>query len=88
MLFHSRTGSLVTLSNGNKTAHRNHPGQEFNNGVVISAEPLTINQLFEVKIDRKVCLLYRFTPPPPPPGPFFLIFSFKVQIHDHDHGIV
>ena len=53
-VFHSRVGSLVVLSNENRTAQRNHPTQEFNNGVVISAEPLRDNQLFEVKIDRKV----------------------------------
>ncbi len=52
--FHTRTGALVTLSNENKTALRNHPAQEFNNGVVLSAEPLRDNQLFEVKIDKKV----------------------------------
>lgn len=53
--FHRRTGSLVTLSNGNRTAQRNHPAQEFNNGVVLSLHPLKDNQLFEVKIDKKVC---------------------------------
>ena len=53
-MFHSRTGSLVTLSNGNKTALRNHPAQEFNNGVVLSAEPLKDNHIFEVRIDKKV----------------------------------
>ena len=52
--FHSRTGSLVALSNNNRTAQRNHPTQEFNNGVVLSSEPLQDNQLFEVKIDKKV----------------------------------
>lgn len=52
--FHRRTGSLVALSNDNKTAQRNHPAQEFNNGVVLGEEPLKDNQLFEVKIDRKV----------------------------------
>ncbi|XP_005104477.1 neuralized-like protein 4 [Aplysia californica] len=52
--FHTRTGSLVALSNNNRTAQRNHPTQEFNNGVVLSAEPLQDNQVFEVKIDRKV----------------------------------
>ena len=54
--FHRRTGSLVTLSNGNRTAQRNHPAQEFNNGVVLSLHPLKDNQLFEVKIDKKVDL--------------------------------
>ena len=53
-VFHSRVGTLVVLSNENRTAQRNHPTQEFNNGVVLSAEPLRDNQLFEVKIDRKV----------------------------------
>ena len=52
--FHSRTGSLISLSNGNRTAQRNQPTQEFNNGVVLSAEPLRDNQLFEVKIVKKV----------------------------------
>jgi neuralized-like protein 4 len=45
---------MVTLSNNGRTAQRNHPAQEFNNGVVFSLEPLKDNQLFEVKIDRKV----------------------------------
>ncbi|KAK0040385.1 neuralized-like protein 4 [Biomphalaria pfeifferi] len=52
--FHIRTGSLVGLSNNNRTAQRNHPTQEFNNGVVLSSEPLRDNQLFEVRIDKKV----------------------------------
>ncbi|KAL5014249.1 hypothetical protein ScPMuIL_008519 [Solemya velum] len=52
--FHSRTGALVSLSNDNKTAQRNHPTQEFNNGVILSNEPLLDNVLFEVKFDKKV----------------------------------
>ena len=52
--FHVKTGSLVSLNNGNKTAQRNHPTQEFNNGVVLSSESLKENQLFEVRIDKKV----------------------------------
>lgn len=52
--FHSKTGSLISLSNSNRTAQRNQPTQEFNNGVVLSAEPLRNNQLFEVKIVKKV----------------------------------
>jgi len=52
--FHRRSGSMVTVSNSGRTAQRNHPAQEFNNGVVISAEPMRDNHLFEVKIDRKV----------------------------------
>ncbi|XP_077998138.1 neuralized-like protein 4 [Glandiceps talaboti] len=52
--FHARTGSLVILSNGNRTAQRNHPTQEFNNGMVMSRDPLRDNELFEVIIDKKV----------------------------------
>ena len=54
MEFYRKTGSLVSLSNGGRTALRNHPAQEFNNGVVLSAEPLRDGQVFEVRIDRKV----------------------------------
>jgi len=52
--FHRRTGSLVTLNNDGRTAQRSHPTQEFNNGVVLSSEPLRDDQIFEVKIDKKV----------------------------------
>ncbi|KAH3780042.1 hypothetical protein DPMN_157852, partial [Dreissena polymorpha] len=52
--FHERTGTLVTLSNDNRTAQRSHPTQEFNNGVVLSATALRDDQVFEVKIDKKV----------------------------------
>ena len=52
--FHSRTGTLVTLSNDNRTARRNHPTQEFNNGVILGADPLKDGQIFEVRIDKKV----------------------------------
>ena len=54
--FHGRAGSLVTLSNNTRTAQRNHPTQEFNNGVVLSSESLRENQLFEVRIDKKVSI--------------------------------
>ncbi|KAI0236390.1 Neuralized-like protein 4 [Lamellibrachia satsuma] len=54
LLLKNSVGSLVVLSNENRTAQRNHPTQEFNNGVVLGAEPLRDNQLFEVKIDKKV----------------------------------
>lgn len=55
--FHSRTGSLVTLSNDGQTAQRSHPTQEFNNGVVLSAEALKDDKIFEVKIDKKVVFI-------------------------------
>lgn len=54
MCFHHKTGTMVTLTNGNKTACRNNPHQEFNNGLVMSSEPLSDDQLFEVRIDKKV----------------------------------
>lgn len=44
----------MTISNGNRTAQRIHPHQEFNNGIVMSAQPLRDHQLFEVRIDKKV----------------------------------
>ena len=43
--FHSRAGTLVRLSNDCRRASRTNPSQEFNNGVVISADPLNNNQL-------------------------------------------
>ena len=55
--FHNKTGSLVSLSNDGKTAQRSMPHQEFNNGVILSAEPLHDNQLFEVRIDKKVYII-------------------------------
>ena len=58
--FYSKAGALVRLSNSCRTASRNNPAQEFNNGVVLSAEPLKNNQLFEVKIDKKVHILNYF----------------------------
>ncbi|XP_043932154.1 neuralized-like protein 4 [Protopterus annectens] len=51
---HPRTGKLITLSNGNRTAKRNQPVQEFNHGVVLSREPLRDGDTFTVRIDRKV----------------------------------
>lgn len=57
--FHERVGSLVQLSNDNRTAQRNHPAQEFNNGVVIGCEPLKEDQLFEVRIDKKVVTVFQ-----------------------------
>ena len=60
--FHNRTGALVSLSNDNRTAHRNHPTQEFNNGVVLSAESLKDDQVLEVKIDKKVNVRFIYFP--------------------------
>lgn len=52
--FHTRCGSLVKLSNGNRTAERRRPLDEFNNGVVMTHRPLKDNELFEIRIDRLV----------------------------------
>lgn len=50
--FHDRCGEKVTLLNGNRSAIREY--NEFNHGLVITAEPLVNDVLFEVKIDKKV----------------------------------
>lgn len=50
--FHDRCGERVTLLNENRTAIRDY--SEFNHGLVLSAEPLTNDVLFEIKIDQKV----------------------------------
>lgn len=52
MAFHARCGECITLSNNNCTAARNI--SEFNHGLVLSAEPLKDDVLFEVRIDKKV----------------------------------
>jgi neuralized-like protein 4 len=48
LAFHQRCGSLVVLSNGQKTAERKRPLDEFNNGVVMTSRPLMDDELFEV----------------------------------------
>lgn len=50
--FHYRCGERITLINDSCTAFRND--SEFDHGLVISAEPLVNDVLFEIKIDRKV----------------------------------
>lgn len=52
--FHCRCGSLVKLSNGNRTGERRRPLDEFNNGVVMTHRPLRDNELFEIRIDTLV----------------------------------
>ncbi|XP_073420158.1 neuralized-like protein 4 isoform X2 [Dendrobates tinctorius] len=51
---HPRTGKLVLLSNGNRTATRKQPAQEFNQGLVLSGRPLTPGEVFTVRLDRKM----------------------------------
>lgn len=52
--FHARCGSLVKLSNGNRTGERRRPLDEFNNAVVMTNRPLKDNELFEIRIDKLV----------------------------------
>lgn len=52
MAFHRRCGKRITLSNLNRTAKRDI--SEFNHGVVLSAESLIDDILFEVRIDEKI----------------------------------
>lgn len=52
--FHYRCGERITLLNDNCTAVRSD--SDFDNGLVITAEPLVSDVLFEIKIDRKVIL--------------------------------
>ncbi|XP_022905179.2 neuralized-like protein 4 [Onthophagus taurus] len=52
--FHDRCGSLIKLSNSQRTAERRRPLDEFNNGVVMTHRPLADAELFEIRIDRLV----------------------------------
>lgn len=54
--FHYRCGERITLQNENCTAVRND--NDFDHGLVITAEPLVNDILFEIKIDRKVKKLH------------------------------
>ena len=55
--FHSNHGTLVQLSENRLSAFRLRPSHEFNQGLVFSNQPLKDDQLFEVRIDRKVCTI-------------------------------
>lgn len=55
MAFHRRCGSHIFLTNANRTARRNV--SHFNHGLVFSADPVTDDILFEVRIDEKVIIL-------------------------------
>ncbi|KZC09170.1 Neuralized-like protein 4 [Dufourea novaeangliae] len=51
-MFHQRCGHRVILTNNNCTAVRDF--SEYNYGLVFSAEPLKDDELFEVRIDKKM----------------------------------
>lgn len=48
LIFHEKTGTLVKLTNGRRTAERRRPLDEFNNGVVMTARPIKDDEMFEV----------------------------------------
>lgn len=52
--FHRNHGALVQLSENRLTAFRQRPSHEFNQGLVFSNKPLKNDEIFEVRIDRKV----------------------------------
>lgn len=55
LLFHEKCGTLIKLSNNNKTAERRRPLDEFNNGVVMTNRPLRHNEMFEVCVRACMC---------------------------------
>lgn len=56
LLFHEKCGTLIKLSNNNKTAERRRPLDEFNNGVVMTNRPLRHNEMFEVRTQPTDCI--------------------------------
>jgi Neuralized len=63
LTFHERCGTLVKLTEGQRSAERLRPLDEFNNGVVMTARPLRDDERFEVWTSccyflfHEVCLL-------------------------------
>ena len=55
--FHANHGTLVQLSENGFSAFRLRPSHEFNQGLVFSSRSLKDEQVFEVRIDRKVLKL-------------------------------
>ena len=55
-MFHPKCGEHVGLSNENRTATR--IASEFNHGLVFSSDPLLDEQLFEIRIDKKVLFTF------------------------------
>ena len=52
--FHSRAGPLAQITNEGLTATRKNPLSDFNNAVLIGAQPLEDGKMFEVRIEDKV----------------------------------
>lgn len=61
MSFHRRCGSRIHLSNLNRTARRNI--NDYNHGLVLSAEPMVDDVWFQVRIDEKVCVIFFLSQP-------------------------
>lgn len=53
--FHPHCGSLIKLSNNNRTAERQRPTEEFKNAVTLTNIPLRNDELFEVSKQIKLC---------------------------------
>ena len=52
--FHEHCGMLVKLSSNRRTAERQRPLDEFNNGIVMTARPLHNDERFEVSFSLLV----------------------------------
>ena len=52
--FHPHCGSLIKLSNNNRTAERQRPTEEFKNAVTLTNIPLRNDELFEVSKQIKL----------------------------------
>ena len=52
--FHSHAGPLAQITNEGVTATRKNPLSDFNNAVLIGAQPLEDGKMFEVRIEEKV----------------------------------
>ena len=52
--FHSHAGPLAQITDEGVTATRKNPLSDFNNAVLIGAQPLEDGKMFEVRIEEKV----------------------------------
>ena len=52
--FHSHAGPLAQITNEGVTATRKNPLSDFNNAVLIGAQPLEDGKMFEVRVEEKV----------------------------------
>ena len=59
-IFHDKTGTLIKLSNGRRTAERKRPLDEFNNGVVMTNRAIRDDEMFEVWLSKITILKNKF----------------------------